>query len=448
MKKRNIIQVSIALIAILLLQLACGKSITNTISSIASQIAPTEGSGETAEVAVATAAPVSSVEKLVMTDYGFGQYETYVGYGFMIQNPNQNAQIVDSEYQVSFYDAGGTVVETDSGYLDFVYPGQTTGVAGEVYLDEGVTVDRVEIQFSDGEAEASDVFEAPSATKEAFAKDEYYTYGVAEIYNPFDVRVSNMRVSAIFLDADSKIIGGGYTYLNFVEPFDVAGTQLTGTSSVDPAQVKIFPNPTSWSFEQDDGIPSDAQPLELVNSGFAQGEYSTGYAVITRNPDTKYEVQDSIFHATFYSADQQVLGYVEGYIPRLMQGETLATATDEYLVLEDQVVDSVVVQVLPGEYVDNGVQPVFTSQNATYKPDSYFPSVTGEIVNPYTQQVTDIEVTAIAYDSAGNIVGTGWTYLDFIPASTASAVEVYMTMSGEPATVELFATLSSFSEFE
>jgi len=57
-------------------------------------------------------------------------------------------------------------------------------------------------------------------------------------------------------------------------------------------------------------------------------------------------------------------------------------------------------------------------------------------------------VSAIAYDEAGEIIGGGFTYLDFVPANGKAAVEVSITSTGIPATTELYAIVSGLSDFE
>lgn len=448
MKKRNLLQISIGLLVLMILQLACGKSITNIISSVI----PKESSSATDEVIVdsqdneVTAQPVENAEALIIADFGFGQFEDRLGYGFLVQNTNQNAAIVNSEYQVAVYDANGVVLETDTGYLDYIFPNQSTGVGGEVYLDEGALVDRIEIQLSDGDAETTEIMDTITVAKEDFTRDDYSTYAVAELTSPYDRRANNIRISAIYFDENSKIVGGGYSYVTFLEGNSSSGAYVSGTSTVDASQVKIYPNLTSYSFYEDE-IPSDSMPIELVKTGFAQSEYSVGYGFLVHNPNEAYIIDGSNYHITYYSTDQSVIGYTEGYINQILPGETQGVAIDTYLAL-DQTADSAVIHVLPGDYIQKQDELIFTTQNAVYVDDDYFPTITGEVVNPYTQQVSDVEVTAIAYDENDNIIGSGYAYLDFIPASGTSAAEVYVTVIGVPARVELYARLSSFSEFE
>ena len=51
-------------------------------------------------------------------------------------------------------------------------------------------------------------------------------------------------------------------------------------------------------------------------------------------------------------------------------------------------------------------------------------------------------------NEAGEIIGAGFTYLDFVPANGKAAVEVGITSAGKPATVELHAAVSALSDVE
>jgi len=51
-----------------------------------------------------------------------------------------------------------------------------------------------------------------------------------------------------------------------------------------------------------------------------------------------------------------------------------------------------------------------------------------------------------ATGAANQIIGGGFTFLDFVPAAGSVAASVPMTTNGEPARVELYAALSALSQ--
>jgi hypothetical protein len=122
--------------------------------------------------------------------------------------------------------------------------------------------------------------------------------------------------------------------------------------------------------------------------------------------------------------------------------------SDSIFVAAEEPVERVDVQISNGRFVqpDPDYQP-FVTEDASFEPGRVSNHVRGFVVNPYEQDVTDLFVSAILYDDTGEIIGSGFTFLDEVAARGRTAVEVRTLTSSEPASVELYATLSSLSEF-
>ena len=88
---------------------------------------------------------------------------------------------------------------------------------------------------------------------------------------------------------------------------------------------------------------------------------------------------------------------------------------------------------------------MFSTDNVKFVADNYSPKVTGVVKNLSDQQLDNIRVSAIAYNDAGDIIGGGFTFVDFVPASAQAAAEVSITTSGTPAQVELYPTITSLT---
>jgi hypothetical protein len=129
----------------------------------------------------------------------------------------------------------------------------------------------------------------------------------------------------------------------------------------------------------------------------------------------------------------------------LLPTQTLGVADSQYLD-EGVIVSRVDVQIKTGSFSELDIIPMFTSENVNFIPDEYSPQVTGEIISPYSKEVSNVRVDAIAYNEAGEIIGSGTTYLSFVPANSKAAVSVYVTVAGTPAKVELFASPSALSD--
>lgn len=221
----------------------------------------------------------------------------------------------------------------------------------------------------------------------------------------------------------------------------------TGAATTEPTPTAtVAPSPTTAPTPTSAPTPTPApQALAVLAKGFGQGEYgSASYAFIVENPNPGLAVEDSQYQVAAYDANGTVIKTDSGFITILFPGEKLGIAGDLYLPDETQI-DRLDVQVKPGRFEPFDQRPEFTTENVAYVPDDYFPKVTGIVKSPYQKDLENIRVAAVAYDEAGNIIGGGFTYLDFVPANGQAAVEVSITTSGVPATVELYPTISGLT---
>jgi hypothetical protein len=212
--------------------------------------------------------------------------------------------------------------------------------------------------------------------------------------------------------------------------------RATPTPALEPTPTVPPPTPT----------PAP-QNLTIVAHGFGQDERSVGYAFIVENPNSGLAVVNSRYQVAAYDASGIVLTTDSGYIPIVLPGERLGIASDFYL-NEGQVVDRVEVQVRTGDFEPLDVTSLFTTENVAYIADEYFPKVTGVVVSSATRDLESIRISAVAYDEAGNIIGGGFAYLDFVPAGGRAAVEASITTSAPPARVELYAAISGLTLLE
>ena len=475
---------SLLLATIILVSLACGSSTTEklqeavspTVTATEEVVVPTqeqaEDSGEAAggepstdpkptdppptvppptETPLPTEPPPTPTpepEPITVTKVGFGQDGQQVGFAFIVENPNPGLAFESSQYQLAAYDEAGIVLETDSGYISLLLPGQSLGFGGELYVDDGVTVSSIEVQLNAGDPERTDPLPTFTSESTAYYPGDYSSSVTGVVSSPYDRDFTDLRVSAVVYDEAGEIIGGGYTYLDFILANTSTGTAVSVNSAGDVASVELHPAISGLSLlSSDEGIPDDASEIQLVNYGFGQDGRQAGFGMLIANPNDDYSVESTQYHLTAFSADGTVLGVDEGYVNVLLPEQTLGVGGDLYFE-EGMEIDHVEVQIKAGEYVESDPIPLFTSENATYQSGSYSSEVTGLIVSPYNTDITSLRVSAIAYNEAGEIIGGGYTYLDFAPSNDKAAVEVSVTTAGTPATVELYAAVSSLSDFE
>lgn len=418
------------------------------------EAAPTE-SGSTAPppepTAEPTVAPTATLEPAAqpaqLGGLGFGQDGRSVSYGFIITNPNPGIGLEDVGYQATGKDADGVIVATDSGSIPALFPGATIGIAGDIFVEENVQVESIDVQLSRGEAVPSEPIPNFSAETVTYIPDDYFSKVTGIIASPFSRQFDDVRVSAIAYDADDNIIGGGYTYVSFVPANGTTGVSVSVNVGGEVARAEIYPVVTFLSLFRDETvIPDDGFPVELLSDGFGQGEFSSSYGFEVRNPNETYAVEDSRYRVTVFGADDTVIDTDEGYAIWLLPGQTLGIGGDLSLA-GDGAISRIETQFTPGDYVTNEELLPFTTSDAAFAPGSFSSDVNGVVTNPYSSEVTNLRVSALAFDEAGQIIGGGYTFLDFVPGGGSANVSVPIQLSVAPDSVELYASLSNLSDF-
>jgi hypothetical protein len=182
--------------------------------------------------------------------------------------------------------------------------------------------------------------------------------------------------------------------------------------------------------------------LSVGKSGFGQAGKRVDIAFLIDNGGPTLE--NSQYQVAAYGADGTVIGTDSGYLTLILAGQHLGIADDVYL-NTDAAVKRVDVQIKAGKVGTGTYPPPFTSNTVTYKADKNYPQVSGIIKSTASNDVKKLYVSSILYDTAGNIIGGGLTFLDFIPANGQSAAQTSVTTSATVARAEMYAMLSGLS---
>lgn len=414
------------------------------------QVAPTEPPLPTQQSPTAipqkTATPVP--EDLKLAARGLGQERQQVAYAFEIENPNLGFAVESSQYQIAVYDKDGTVLKSDSGYIELLLPGQKFGIAGSAYLDNADQIaDHVEVQVKPGEYTATEAQPGFRADKVTYAKGTYSSKVTGVIKSPYKQDTSEVKAYALAYDSKGALIGGGYTYINFIPAEGQAPVEISVITSGEPATVQVFASVSGLSsFGGAASNAPDAQNIKLVAKGYGQDGGSVGFAFIVENPNADVAIENSQYQAALYAPDGSVLTSDEGYIELVLPGQTLGIAGDMLLPDKNAVIDHIEVQIKPGEFARTEPQPSFATEKATFIQDDYFAKVTGIIKSPYQSDASSVRASAVAYNDKGEIIGGGYTYVDFILAGEQTGVAISAKTSGTPAKVELYAAISGLSQ--
>ncbi|MHB1357336.1 MAG: FxLYD domain-containing protein [Anaerolineae bacterium] len=392
----------------------------------------------------ATSTPKQEIQELVILEQGFGQDEQEVAYGIVVENPNDSA-IIDSQFQITVFDEEGTILDTDSGYLPLILPGQVLYLASYTYLNENQVADTIEIVIETGEVGDTE-YNAPLTTdKMVYQEGEYSSVVLGLVNNPFDMEVGNVNVWCVAYDADGNIIGGGQSYVSFIAAGASTGVEMYVTSEGAVDHIEVSAALANYVSYDDPEERIGIEQVSMVKTGLGQKEAEIGYGMLFENASPDSAADSVNVNITFYDDNGDVIAVEDNYISVILPGETQAVAGSSYFE-EGVTVASMEIQYRVSKMVPvSDLMPLATS-NISYLDDEYSPKVTGQVENPYTIKLESVHVVVIAYDSAGDIIGGGTGYIEFISAGKKAAVEVYLTASEAPDSLEMYASINYLSD--
>ncbi len=401
---------------------------------------------ENAGFSPAPVLPEIILDPLILKDLGFGQVEDQIGFGFLVENPNPDHAVRHTKYDITAYDEDGVVTGTSTSYIAALQPNQTVGIGDRLRVEEGKTVARLDVHLTDGYPDD------PLPPQAIEVRDLAYTQGApfsilsAILTNPTQENFTTLRVSALLYDRAGAIIGGGFTYLNFINADSSAGVRILVTASDDVADFAIFPHfSASTLLHTQPDQPGDAAEVKLEQTGFGQLGRRVGFAFILANPNGQYSVENAEYNLTAYSSEDFVLGVDSGTIHRLNPNQTLGVGGN-FIISEGDTIDRIEVHIRPGTFVPSAAIPAFSADNIDFTQSRYASTVSGNIHNPFSQDITNLRVSALLYDATGAIIGGGYSFLDTASAGAQTPVEVFVYSDQEPAHIELHAATTILSE--
>lgn len=214
-------------------------------------------------------------------------------------------------------------------------------------------------------------------------------------------------------------------------------------STPKPTGITTGSSPTLPTAPADAAIPTPRMgSLNVVAQGYGQNERSIGYAFIVENADAKTAVDFSQFRVSAFDAVGTVLRTEARYIAVVFPGQRLGVAGELFLT-DTTRVTKLEVTLNPGRARPfEGGSPL-SAETVVFQGDPLSNGmITGVVKSAFSQKLKNVAVSAIAYDAGGAIIGGGQVVLDRIPANGQAAIEVPVTVSGLPARVEMYPTIS------
>jgi hypothetical protein len=377
------------------------------------------------------------------------QIKSMVYYAFVVENPNPNLALANLQFQVVAYDASETILGTNTVDIGMIFPGERLAVSGfGPNVPESSTVTRIGVQISrSAEARISEQRGSPFTTeKVTYFSGQAYSRVTGIIRNTLNTDISNLTVTAIAYDERGNIIGAGKSWLDSLPANGynaaVVDLQIVG----EPAKVELYPFLTSSVIEE----PSQTiEALRVASVGASMDQYNQGFwGMIVENTGTKAP-SNSRYTMIAYDENGIVLVTTTGFIGLIFPGERLGVSG--YLNLpEGTRLGKVEARIYSGviDYNSWGILKAgittnpLTAEQATYLPGEYGGRVTGIVKNSYDKDLQNIQVTAIAYDASGAIIG-GWsTYVSSVPANGQVAIDIPVNCPATPVEIEVYPTLT------
>lgn len=387
-------------------------------------------------------------DAIALLDIGFGQEDgsEEVGYGFVIRNTS-GATLDYSEYDIVAYDADGKALERDFGYIDLLLPGETRGIGGSIYVPEGTVAAKVEVQVISGDPTTTDFTQPFSTSNPTYYGEEFFPIVTAIITSPYNRPVEDIDVNVVLYNAAGRIIGGGYTFVDFVLPGQPAAAEVYVAGAGDPARIDVYAAPSTFSLFAGAYDAPGNQPI-VVQSGWGgqPDGFDTGYGALVENPNTGVAVDTLRYQAIAYDADGRVLTVDSSYLAALFPNERFGIGGSLYPP-EGTTVARVDVQVLAQNFKETSQGNPLTVSDVAFTDEVLYVTVTGTVTNALGVALESVETHAIAFNANGDIIGGGWSFADEpAPAGGTTLAEVLITTSEPPAHVELYATVSDLSE--
>ncbi|MCO5177957.1 MAG: hypothetical protein M9890_13450, partial [Thermomicrobiales bacterium] len=409
--------------------------------------------------ATATSAPADPTATLPppggtlrVEQWGYSQAEAYaeVSWGFLISNQDRTNAMFDTAYVLTFLDETGETVKVDEGYIDVLLPGAEIGVGGSTFLAEGAIARSMRVDVRPGRLEPLSIAPEIAVDDVAYFERSQFPIATGAVSTDFDLPLLDLRVYAVGFGRDGEIIGGGNTYLPFVQPDDPVGVEVSISSVGQPARIELYPVITASTIHADTLAREGNEPAEVsvIDQGWSvvAGSGEIGWGFVLQNERDDLAAEPVLYQVTAWSTDGAVLATNASYLAVLLPGEDLGVG-GSFFAPEGEKPARVDVQAL-GRSVTTLLAEAgdLATTDVRYVPDSFTPRVAGQVVNGLDVDLNSVAVFAIAYDADDVIIGGGLAYVDVVPAQSEAPVEVAVAVGSEPKRVVLYATVSSASQ--
>jgi hypothetical protein len=371
---------------------------------------------------------------------------------FMIENPSNDLLYEDVEFSIRLLDENGGLIDEDFQSILWFFPGQTVGLVTNYWLaSEAEVVGGVEVEWTyAGTSNSGDLANPLTDEDAVYWGNDGYPLVTGRVVNMDSTTYTDVRANVICFNRDGEVVGGGYTFVNFVLGEAYMGFNAYVDTFGDVSSVAVFPTLTfasQWIEENDilSGIVIEDDYFYADNLGYLQGGF------VARN-ETEQVLRNSLITINFYDENDHITAVASAYIDLLLPGDAVGIVP--WVTTPPEGVASVEYdfQLLPGE-VDDAYELdanpfVINSINLIGDNDD---TVLVNFSNQYSKTVSEVDVYVLVYNAAGEIVGGGkdWTRQP-TPSGGTTEHEVWVTYDSAEtiADAQAWVVPSYFTSFE
>ncbi len=194
--------------------------------------------------------------ELEVVDNGFSTYRAYddstrVSWGVVLHNPNEAWLATSVDATVTFLDSDDSVLGSSSDTIAAILPGQDAALAESTFDDIG-EVDDIRVQIRAGSWEEVEESVGTFETDDVNVRPQDYGGWTVtgSVASTFVDDFEDVYAVAILRDGEGAIVGGGWTFLDFVPgngdtSFEI--DVLDEIADVDSAEVHVnFSSLSLW----------------------------------------------------------------------------------------------------------------------------------------------------------------------------------------------------------
>jgi hypothetical protein len=192
--------------------------------------------------------------------------------------------------------------------------------------------------------------------------------------------------------------------------------------------------------------PTPEGPV-LVFSGYGQERTSVAVAYIVENVNPDFLFRAVPVQVSVFNSAGSVIGADSDSVSRLYPAAKMANIS-RVRIPEGETAARVELTIGKGRAMRSAVQSGFEITDIVYRAERNSRRATGLVTSSFPQSITEVRVVAVAFDASGSIIGGGSRFVGIVPGGGSAATDVDLTISAEPAWIEMYAAPSGLSDIE